>query len=1040
MTKKTLICFTFILGLVSCTLQKRNVANEWEDPEVFEENKISARSSFIFYENLQSATQNDPGKSGLYKSLNGNWNFKLVKKPSERPTDFFSTNLNTSDWKEIPVPSNWELQGYDIPIYTNIVYPFPKNPPYISEEYNPVGSYRKVFDIPESWKDKEVILHFGSISGYAQVYVNGKKAGMTKAAKTPAEFNITKYLNEGNNLLAVQVFRWHDGSYIEDQDFWRLSGIERDVYLQALPKTTIWDYFIQSSLSPDYTTGIFNLNVEIKRFEGNQIKNPSLKLKIADPQGKEIFSETKILSEKEKTFHFTGNVGNIKKWSDEQPYLYDYFISLMDSEGKEIGVVTGKTGFRKIEIKNAQLMVNGLPVTVKGVNLHEHHGIKGHVPDKETMLSDIQLMKQNNINAIRMSHYPHDSYLYKLADKYGMYIVDEANIETHDMGAEWQRNFDKTKHPAYLPEWAPAHMDRIQRMLELNKNHTSVILWSMGNECGNGPVFHEAYKWIKERDTTRYVVFEQAGENENTDIVAPMYPGIGSMKAYAEADKARPFIMCEYSHAMGNSNGNFKEYWDIINSSRHMQGGFIWDWVDQGLKAETEDGRMYWAYGGDLGGKDFQNDENFCANGLVTADRIPHPGLQEVKKVYQNIDFAFRNNVIIVKNKFNFTDLSKFNFKWELMGNGELITNGNFNIKTLPYSTDRVNISLPELGNKEYYLNVYAYTIEADELIPASHEVAREQFSPGNKNYFVLKTEGNLKSKLSHSIKDSILSFATGNIVGEIDLTTGKLTKYSDTGSDNSNFFLQYPEPFFWRAPTDNDFGNQMPEKLKVWRKIHEKREIKEVVIDDKKNNGISVTFHHELGNIKVPYEISYFIKQTGEIRITSSLDKTGKDLPEIPRFGMRMILPEKFENLSYYGRGPWENYSDRNTSSFIGIYTDKISNQYTWTYIRPQEAGYKTDVRWLELKDKKGKGIKIEGGQPVGFSAMDVSTESLDPGTSKAQKHPTDIKIENKIYLHLDLNQRGVGGDNSWGALPHNPYRLLDDKYSYSYTISLLH
>ncbi len=1040
MRKVIFTCFAIILMYVSGTAQKNNVTNEWENPEVFEYNKIAARSSFIFYENYQLAEQNDPHKSNLYKSLNGNWKFHLVKKPSERPTDFFHTDLNTTDWKEIPVPSNWELQGYDIPIYTNVVYPFPKNPPYIEDDYNPVGTYRKVFNIPADWQKKEIILHFGSISGYAQIYVNGKEVGMTKAAKTPAEFNITKYLNESNNVLAVQVFRWHDGSYIEDQDFWRLSGIERDVYLQALPKTAIWDYFMQSSLDANYTTGIFNLNVEIKRFERNQIDKPSLKFRLTDPDGKEVFSEVKVLSKDEKSVYFSGKVKNVLRWNNEHPNLYEYSISLIDSEGRDLGVVAGETGFRKVEIKDAQLMVNGLPITVKGVNLHEHHGIKGHVPDKETMLRDVQLMKQNNINAIRMSHYPHDSYMYELADKYGLYVVDEANIETHHMGAEWQGNFDKTRHPAYLPQWAPAHMDRVKRMLELNKNHASIILWSMGNECGNGPVFYDAYKWIKERDTTRYVAFEQAGENENTDIVSPMYPSIKSMKSYAESDKSRPYIMCEYSHAMGNSNGNFQEYWDIINSSKHMQGGFIWDWVDQGLKAETEDGRFYWAYGGDLGGQDLQNDENFCANGLVATDRIPHPGLQEVKKVYQDIDFSFDKNTITVKNKLNFTDLSKFTFKWQLLDDGEIITEGTFNLKTVPNGTDEVNVNIPSLQNKEYYLNVFAYTNEADELVPANHEVAREQFSIGNRDYFASKTNNSLTKGLTHSVKDSILSFATDKIKGKIDLTTGKLTNYMSDNPDNSEYFIQYPEPFFWRAPTDNDFGNQMPEKLKVWRTVHEKRKVKSAFIEEKDKDGVSVTFNFELGDsISVPYKTIYFIKEDGDIRVTSSIDKTGKDLPEIPRFGMRMVLSKEYEKLNYYGRGPWENYSDRKTASFMGIYEDKISNQYTWTYIRPQEAGYKTDVRWLELKDDKGKGIRIEGEQPLGFSAMDVSTESLDSGASKAQRHPTDIKVEDKIYLHVDLKQRGVGGDNSWGALPHDPYRLLGDVYSYSYTISLL-
>lgn len=495
---------------------------------------------------------------------------------------------------------------------------------------------------------------------------------MTKASKTQAEFDITSLLQKGENLLAVQVFRWHDGSYLEDQDFWRLSGIERDVYLQAMPKTTIWDYFIKSGLTNNYQDGDLNLSVDLRKFEDSKIKKPSVKVELFSPSGESIYSEEKEKIDPSQSIKFQKQLAGIKRWSSEDPNLYSYTITISDKKGNELAALSGKTGFRDVLIENSQLKVNGKPVTVHGVNLHEHHGTKGHVPDRETMIKDIQIMKQNNINAIRMSHYPHGIELYELADKYGMYVVDEANIETHAMGAELQGNFDKSKHPAYLKEWAPAHRDRIKRMLERDKNHTSIILWSMGNECGNGPVFHEMYDWIKERDTTRYVSFEQAGQDIDTDIVAPMYPPISYMKEYANDDsQKRPFIMCEYSHAMGNSSGNFQEYWDIIHNSDHMQGGFIWDWVDQGLKAETKDGKMFWAYGGDLGGENLQNDQNFNANGLVDAARKPHPALYEVKKVYQNIDFKLKDSKLTIKNRFNFTDLDKYQFKWLLFADGK---------------------------------------------------------------------------------------------------------------------------------------------------------------------------------------------------------------------------------------------------------------------------------------------------------------------------------------------------------------------------------
>ncbi|MCG9972852.1 glycoside hydrolase family 2 TIM barrel-domain containing protein [Christiangramia crocea] len=1033
MKNSLLIALSFLSILAGMAQQ-----NEWENPEILDRKKEEAHAQFVFFENAEAARTKSKSASGLLKSLNGTWKFDIVKHPSQRPEDFFSPGLDDSEWNDIEVPSNWELQGYDIPIYTNVTYPHPKNPPLIDGDYNPVGSYRTSFKVPENWGEKEIILHFGSISGYARVYLNGKEVGMTKASKTPAEFNITPFLKSGENLLAVQVTRWHDGSYLEDQDFWRLSGIERDVYLQALPKTTIWDYFIQSGLTNNYTDGTLNLSVDLRKFEDSKIKKPSVKVQLFSPSGDMIYSEEKEKVDVEESVKFQKQLPNVKRWSSEEPYLYTYTISLADKKGKVLGALSGKTGFRDILIKDAQLLVNGKPVIVHGVNLHEHHGIKGHVPDRETMIKDIQIMKQNNINAIRMSHYPHGIELYELADKYGMYVVDEANIETHAMGAELQGNFDKSKHPAYLEEWAPAHMDRIKRMLERDKNHTSIILWSMGNESGNGPVFHEAYDWIKERDTTRYVSFEQAGQDSNTDIVAPMYPSIRYMKEYAEDEsKERPFIMCEYSHAMGNSSGNFQEYWDIIYSSPHMQGGFIWDWVDQGLEAYTEDGEMFWAYGGDLGGENLQNDQNFNANGLVDAAREPHPGLFEVKKVYQNIHFELEGrNTIKIKNRFNFTNLDSYYFKWELLADGKKIAEKRFEVSIEPNETGTHQITLPDLGDAEHFLNVYAYTKSATELVPADHEIAREQFKIGEVDYF---TDTNSpEGELQFSKDKETLSFSAGNTEGVFDLKNGTLKSYSLKGED-SNVIVQYPEPYFWRAPTDNDFGNNMPRNLAFWKDATQDKSVKNVEVGQETSAGLAITIQYQLSDtVNVPYQVEYLVRPDGKIRVSATIDITGKDLPELPRFGMRMVVPGEFEDLEYYGRGPWENYSDRNTASLVGTYEDKVENQYTWTYIRPQEAGYRTDVRWLSLSTKNGKSLTIEGEQPIGFSAMNIPTEQLDPGMHKAQRHPTDLDPQDKVFLHIDLKQRGLGGDNSWGMLPHNEYRLLEDSYNYSYILSL--
>jgi len=1035
--KKIVLALALFLSLQNNFAQN----NEWENPQILDRGKEAGRSSFLLFSNENELKGNNPQKSELYKSLNGNWKFNIVKSPSQRPLDFYAADLNDSGWKNIEVPSNWELQGYDIPIYTNITYPFPKNPPFIAPDYNPVGSYRRTFTVAESWNDKEIILHFASISGYARVFLNGKEVGMTKAAKTPAEFNITSFLKKGDNLIAVQVFRWHDGSYLEDQDFWRLSGIERDVYLQAMPKTTVWDYFVKSDLDNQYKNGLFNLDVTLKYFEKNKIKNPAIKVELFDNKENAIFSETKKVNNKEPKISFEKTIENVKQWSNETPNLYRYTISLLDNKGKVLEIISKKTGFRKVEIKNARLLVNGKVIMVKGVNIHEHDDEKGHVPNEKLTLKDLQLMREHNVNAIRMSHYPHDPHIYDLCDEYGFYVVDEANIESHAMGAEWQNWFDKTKHPAYLPEWAPAHMDRIERMFAIDKNHPSIIIWSLGNECGNGPVFYDAYDWLKKVDNTRPVQFEQAGENRNTDIVAPMYPSIKSMKNYANSDKERPYIMCEYAHAMGQSSGNFQEYWDIINNSKRMQGGFIWDWVDQGIKTKNDKGEVFWAYGGDLGGANLQNDENGCADGLVFSNRTPKPALEEVKKVYQNIEFKLNNRTdLTITNHFNFTNLSNYIFKWEVIKNGSKVKTGEFNLDLDPEQSKKVALDLGAIDEKsEYFLNVYAVSKYDTPLVAKGFEFARAQFEVAKGNYFAANKSANTGSKLKYAVAKNVLSFETENITGEFDLQKGEILKY--TSKSGKNIFTNFPSPYFWRAPTDNDFGNGMPNKLGIWKEASKNPTVVSVNLDKKSSEGVLIKVAYQLAQANVPYTVDYLIQNNGAIKVTAAIDLTGKELPEIPRFGMRLKLNGAFDNLSYYGRGPWENYSDRNSAAFIGEYSDKVINQYARNFIRPQESGYKTDVRWLTLKNDNGQGLKIEGQQPIGFSALNISTEDLDPGKNKEQRHPTDLDLNSKeaVYLHVDYKQRGLGGDDSWGSLPHDPYRLLDKKYSYTYTISLV-
>jgi beta-galactosidase len=1013
--------------------------NFWENPAVFQKNMEAPHTNFDLYETAQKAQDDDVSKSPFYQSLNGKWKFSYVDKVADRNINFYQTDLDDSEWKTITVPSNWEMQGFGIPIYTNIKYVFPKNPPFVGPD-NPVGTYRKNFAIPNNWGDKEIFLKFGSISGCATITVNGKEIGISKASKLPSEYNITPYLQKGENLLAVQVMRWHDGSYLEDQDFWRLSGLERDIALYAMPKLSIWDFSVNAGLDNTYKNGELELAVNIRKFEGAKIKNAALEVNLTDASGQIVFNQKIALKEKNISdwVKINQEIKNVKSWNGEQPYLYN--LNLAFTNDGETTYAASKIGFRKVEIKDSQLMINGIPLIVKGTNRHEHDMNTGHVLDRESMIKDIKLMKEFNINAVRNSHYPNNPLWYKLCDEYGMYLVDEANVEIHGMGASLQGDFDKTIHPAYLPEWAPAISDRIQRMVKSNRNHASVIIWSMGNECGNGQVFHDAYTWIKNEDKTRPVQFEQAGEDWNTDIVCPMYPPIKYMKDYAKSDKTRPFIMCEYAHAMGNSTGNFQEYWDIINASKKMQGGFIWDWVDQGLKTTNAEGKTFFAYGGDLGGLNIQNDENFCANGLVASDRTPHLGLFEVKKVYQSIlfsDFDQTKNQVKITNNFGFNNLNNYQFKWQLFKNGVLQKEGDFKVDLNARQAKTIILPLPKITSNngdEYFLNLFANLIIAEPLMDAGQEIAKEQFLLESK-YFNNESISNVDFQISR--EKNLLKFSTSNVEGIFNIVNGNWMSYKQKGS--KNIINEFPEPYFWRAPTDNDFGNKMPEKLGVWRNAHANRIVKNITVSDKTKDGVNIKISYLLADINVPYTVTYQIKTNGAVEVTAAIDMQGRDISEMPRFGMRMQMSDEFNNLTYYGRGPYENYSDRKTASFIGLYQDNTANQYQTNYIRPQESGYHTDVRWFKLANSDGSGIKVDGKQPICFSAIKYSTEALDPGLSKKQQHPTDLKNTDFIYIQIDLKQRGVGGDNSWGAYPHNQYLLKDNSYSYSYVLSLI-
>lgn len=1030
-----------ILFLAFCinTIKLDAQQQDWENERIFAVNTEKPRATFYHYPNEEFAKSENYTQSPYFKLLNGKWKFNWSPNPAQRPTDFYKTDYNLEHWNEISVPSNWELEGYGVPIYTNVRYPHKATPPYVGEDDNPVGSYRKEFDLPEIWENRRVYLHFKGGTSGMYVWLNGEKVGYAQGTKNSVEFDLTPYIHKGVNQLAVEVYRWTDGSFLEDQDMWRLSGIERDVYLYSTDDTRIQDFFLRPNLDKNFKHGQLEGEVTIENNSSDFVTR-EVELSLIDSNGRTLFSESKkaqISAGGSADIAFSCNVKNVALWSAENPNLYQTLIVLKNTSGKVIEASEIKIGFRSVELNNGQMLVNGQRIMVKGANLHEHDDKTGHYVPVETIVKDIQVMKQHNLNAIRTSHYPHSPELYQLADKYGMYVVNEANIETHGMGATFQSWFDKNRHPAYIESWHAAHMDRIYRMVERDKNHPSVIIWSLGNECGNGQVFFDAYDWIKNRDKTRLIQFEQAGEERNTDIVAPMYPSIENMEAYANRDKVdRPYIMCEYAHAMGNSTGNFLRYWEIIKKSPNMQGGFIWDWVDGGILSKTGDGREFWAYGGHLGAGNLHNDENFNLNGLVQPDRTPHPGLMEVKKVYQNIAFAeedLSQGKIRIQNDFSFTNLSDYDFSWQVVKNGKVIDQGDFKVDIAPGKSTvaTLGFSSPKMDRgEECFLNLYANTRNYTELIPAGHEVATEQLAFNGNSYFDHVAFDSTKS-VEILNEDNALLIKGDDFEIRLDKRWGGIAYFRYKGK---NLIMSTPQPDFWRATTDNDFGNQMQRKSNVWRLAGMNKDIKDVQVIES-DNSVVMKVHFFLNDVQSDYYMSYTVMPNGEIKIDVEFAAGIDQLPEMPRFGMEMILASEFDNFEYYGRGPWENYSDRNYSSHIGIYSSKVADQF-YPYIRPQETGNKTDVRWLKLTNDEGLGIWIEGVQPLSVSALHYRSEDLDPGlTKKGQRH-IDINPRSEVFLNIDLAQRGLGGDDSWGRLPHSPYRLQDKFYSYSYII----
>jgi len=1010
---------------------------DWENPAVFAVNKEPAHATLFPFETRELALSRDERGSAYYRLLNGRWKFNWVRKPAERPLDFYREGYDDSGWAEIPVPGNWEVNGFGVPIYLNSPYEFEENPPYIHHHYNPVGSYRTSFTVPEDWMDREVFIHFGAVKSAMYLWVNGREVGYSQGSKLPAEFDITPYVRAGRNTLAVEVYRWSDGSYLECQDFWRISGIERDVFLWAAPKVHIRDFFAVGGLDDSYTDGILELTAQISNYGPETASGWTVTLELLDADGEEALAtaptrELTVPAGAEVTVEFREPVAAPHKWTAETPNLYTLLLSLADATGATAEVITARVGFRTVEIKDGLLQVNGVPITIKGVNRHEHEPRTGHVVTEAGMLQDIALMKRLNINAVRTSHYPNDPRWYELADEHGLYIIDEANIESHGRGYHPDTTFGND------PTWEAAHLDRTIRMVERDKNHPSIITWSLGNEAGNGVNFYATYSWIKGRDSTRPVQYERALLDWNTDIYVPMYAGFQRLVDYAESHDDRPLIMCEYAHAMGNSVGNFTDYWKIIDRYPNLQGGFIWDWVDQGLLTTNENGDTIFGYGGDFGPPGTPSDGNFLINGIVLPDRRPNPSAWEVKKIYQPVDVQLvepAGPVVAVRNDYDFAHLRNMKLVWSVMADGVVQQTGDLDLPNAsPGDVWTVRIPhspfQPSPGT-EYLLDLSFLTLRPTDLVPAGHELAFEQFSlPLFEPAPVLPADS--LPPLEVDDDETTVTVSGAHFTITFDKQAGVLTSYAYRGTE---LILSGPVPNFWRAPTDNDFGGGWQRRLAVWRDAGATRSVRRVTVSQPSPQRVRIRTRARLDSVRADYSTLYTVLGNGEIIVENHFEPRGEGLPRMPRLGMQMTMPKEFSHLRWYGRGPHESYWDRKAGAPVGLRSGTVSEQFH-PYVRPQENGNKTDVRWMALTNESGTGLLIVGMPLLSMSALHFTIDDLDPGDSKAQRHSGELVERDLVNINIDYKQMGVGGITSWGPTALPRYSLYYQDYRYAFRL----
>jgi beta-galactosidase len=1031
---------------------------DWENPKLTGINNEPPHASFLPYNDEASALKNDWTATPYSVLLNGIWKIRMADNPDGRIPDFFKTGYNVSGWDDIQIPATFEVHGYSYPIYVNQPYEFEHlmepDPPHVPADSNPVFMLRTDIEVPSAWNGRQIFLRFNAVKSFFYAYVNGEMVGMGKDGKTPVEFNITNYVKTGTNTLAVEVFRWSDGTYLECQDMWRMSGINRDVFIYSTPNVRIRDFFVTGKLVDDYLNGEFKVTVDIQNLSTSDAGCQMPLLRRSTPRNdndvddklpvdgcwmldvglfeskdskEPLFRRSipvEVPANGGKRYAIVETAINPRKWSAELPNLYHVVLTLKDPEGKPVMSAGCRMGFRTSEVKNGQFLINGMPVLLKGVNRHETDPVTGHVMTKERMLQDIRLMKEANINTVRTCHYPDDPYWYELCDEYGLYVIDEANIESHGMG------YDPDHTLGNNPDWLEAHMNRTERMVERDKNHPCVVIWSLGNEAGNGSNFVATYEWIKKRDPSRPVWYERAQQSYNTDIFCPMYAGIDYLKRYGYTKQLRPLIMCEYAHAMGNSTGNLQDYWDVIEAYPQLQGGCIWDWVDQSL------GPPY-TYGGDYGPANVPSDQNFLDNGIVFPDRSVHPGYWEVKKVYQYVKLKLddpNTPSVTLTNNYAFYDLGDTEVSWEIQGDGHKILSGVFLPFTLNPGENNV-LTIPanpliKQPDVEYMLTLFVKTTKPIGLLSKDFILASEQFPLASFSSAIPEYPEGLKPlELNETASGIIIRGEDFEVV--FDLMSGEIRSFE---YQNTQLIKQGPVPNFRRAPTDNDIGSQLYKRCAVWFEASTSRRLEEISTSTVGPDQIEVSVVYSLPSVASTQIIRYEIRSTGEIVVTSSLIPGDKKLSELPRVGFNLQLPVNLDRVTWFGRGPWENYQDRYSSAFVGRYSATVDELYT-PYIRPQENGYRTDVRWVEFTGEQKVGLQFSGSPLICFSALPFTFDDL-ASYERGMKHNWDPKKRDFIDVNIDYKQMGVGGDDSWGAQPYPAYRLPAKEYTFSFSM----